>query len=147
MTPGMLIAILILVGLGMIAIGLWMLMRERKKNAVCSERVAAALLHYEQREESSTNEDGQYYTTTIYYPVFKYTTNDGEQVVRHSGSNKRRWKAGAQVNIFYNPVQPDMIRVPGDWGNYFGFAIAAILGLACLAAGIFAAAGVLEVNL
>jgi len=146
MTPGVIIAILILVGLGMIGIGLWMLLRERKKNAVCSEQVTAQLLHYDSREESSM-EDGQNVTTTIYYPVFQYMANGGEQIVRHSGSNKRRWKTGAQVHIFYNPEEPGMIRVPGDWGNYFGFAVATILGLACLAMGIFAAAGVLEINL
>lgn len=74
MTPSMLCAILIAVGLVLLAIGLWMLMKERKK-------------------------------------------------------------------------KPDMIRAPGEFGGFFGFTMATILGLACMAFGILAAVGVLEVNL
>jgi len=148
MTPGMLCAILIIAGLGMIALGLWMLQRQRKKKAACGEPVTAELLRYEQKADSDFDEDGNHYTTTIYYPVFKYMANGQEHTACAGfGTNKRRWKAGAQVGIFYNPEDPGMIRIPGEWGNAFGFAVATILGLALMATGILAAAGVLEINL
>jgi cbb3-type cytochrome oxidase subunit 3 len=147
MTPGMLVAILILIGLTLIGIGLWMLQKQRKKNAACSAPVTAELLRYEQNTESEI-EEGRIRHTTYYYPVFKYMANGEEHTASSSfGNNKRRWKTGAQVAIHYNPENLDMIRAPGEIGNYFGFVVSTILGLACMAFGILAAAGVLEVNL
>ena len=147
MTPGMLVAILIMIGLGLIGIGLWMLMKERKKKAACSAAVTAELVGYNKKTESEI-EEGKIQHTAYYYPVFRYTVGGEEYTAASSfGTNKRRWKVGAQVNIFYNPEDPGMARAPGEFGGYFGFAVATILGLACMAFGILAAVGVLEVNL
>lgn len=146
MTPGMLKAFLIVLGLGLIALGLWMLLRERKKKALCTEQTAAALLRYDERTESEM-EDGNVTYTTYYTPVFSYRVGGRAYTAASGfGVNRRRWKVGARVNIFYNPEDPEMIRAPGDFGNYFGFAMASILGLASLALGIAAAMGVLELN-
>jgi len=124
-----------------------MLQKQRKKKAVCSEPVTAELLRYDQNTESEI-EDGRIQHTTYYYPVFRYTVGGEKHIACSSfGTNKRRWKIGAQVGIFYNPEDPGMIRAPGEIGNYFGFAVSTILGLACMAFGILAAVGILEVNL
>ena len=144
MTPGMLIAILVLVGLGFMGIGVWMLLKERKKRAVCSAQVTAELLRYEKEKRTSIDNG----TTIYYFPVFRYMANGQEQTVRYStGSNRRKWKPGAQVSIRYNPDEPGIIKIPGDIGSYFGFAIAEILGLVCLVSGVLAALGVVEINL
>jgi len=140
----MLVAILILAGLGMIALGLWMLRKARRQKALCTAKATAELLRYEE-EETTSSEDGP---TTYYYPVFRYIVGGEEHTACSSAAtNRRKWKIGARVDILYNPEDPGMIRAPGEFGSYFGFAVAAVLGMACMAFGVLAAAGVLEVNL
>ena len=147
MTPELLITILIIIGLGLIAIGIWMLMRERKKKALCTAQTQAEVIRYDEKTERTT-EDGHVTTTTYYYPVYKYTVNGTEYIsVSTFGTNRRKWPVGTQLGIFYNEAQPDMMRSPGEHGGYFGFAIAAFLGLVCLLFAILAAAGVLEINM
>ena len=152
MTQELASVIVIVIGLAVTALGIWILIRKKRKDAVCTEEVTAELLHYETQEfgTSSTsdrrrNESGD---TTYYYPVFRYIANGEEKAVQSSsGRNSKRWKEGSQVPIRYNPEQPANLVIVGDKNYLFSFIIAELLGITSLVCGILGALGELDFNL
>jgi hypothetical protein len=56
-----------------------------------------------------------------YYPVVRYTTQDGKEIefTSSSGSNPASYEEGEKVNVMYNPKNPQEVSLPdffSQWG-------------------------------
>jgi LPXTG-motif cell wall-anchored protein len=85
--------------------------------------------------EARTDSDGD----TLFYPVFEFTTAEGEEIQfrSNSGSNPPSRDKGEKVEILYDPNQPQNARENSFSGLWMFSTILLVFG------GIFALAGVL----
>jgi hypothetical protein len=64
-----------------------------------------------------------------FFPVFSFTTKDGQEITITQQANRPRVKAGAQVEVMYDPGQPQNAKI-NAWVNFYLFpALAAAAGL------------------
>ncbi|HLP90335.1 MAG TPA: DUF3592 domain-containing protein [Nostocaceae cyanobacterium] len=70
---------------------------------------------------SSTKNSKTYYT---YYPLIKFTTKEGEptKFESSSGSNPPAYTKGQQIDILYNPQDPQSAMI-NSWWDIWGFSI------------------------
>ena len=148
MTPEILIAIIIIIGLAIMALGIAVLANKIRKDAVCTVEVMAELLQYEKQSAGSSGKGRNRITSYYYFPVFRYIANGEEKIVQSSsGRNSKRWQEGTQMQIRYNPEQPASLVIVGDMNYLISFIGLEILGIAGLVCGILAALGIIDFNI
>ncbi|MDX1672512.1 MAG: DUF3592 domain-containing protein [Balneolaceae bacterium] len=88
-------------------------------------------------EKSSTSDGTTSYT---YYPVVEYTPGDNENKITFEhdvGSNPPSYSVGEEVEVLYDPQDPDEAIIDAGIMNWFGAGIATILGLFFFMGGIY----------
>ncbi len=83
---------------------------------------------------------------TIYYPVFKYTAEDGQEVTAQGtvGSNPPGFSVGQQVPIYYIRFAPQRAKIAKLGDMFFAEFMLGFFGLLLLCVGILDLLGVLE---
>ncbi|MBD2441068.1 DUF3592 domain-containing protein [Nostoc sp. FACHB-110] len=67
-----------------------------------------------------TSRDSNGRRSTAYYPVVKFTPNSGDPVTfeANSGSNPPAHQRGQQIDILYNPQEPEAATI-NSWFNFW----------------------------
>ena len=107
------ILITALVGFGMLflLLGLFIKRKVSKKIAACTARTEAVVKEINREVNLSAGTDSYY----SWFPVFSYTVNGSEVIVRSTiGSQKKRFEVGQQVTLFYNPDKVYEYYVPQE---------------------------------
>lgn len=75
----------------------------------------------------------------MYYPVFRFTAQDGKEYrVKHNqGSNVSAWKRGEKVELIYLPEAPEKAFPNTTWGKYGASLVLGIVGIIFSVVGIF----------
>ncbi|WP_235526575.1 DUF3592 domain-containing protein [Nostoc piscinale] len=76
--------------------------RSFHKNSIPAQGTVVEVVKHKSRDSK-----GRY--STIYYPVIKFTANAGKVIEfeANSGSNPPAYSPGQQVEILYNPQEPE----------------------------------------
>lgn len=135
--------VIILIGLAIVLIGFWFYKRQQNLKSVCTMQTAGKVISIERRVEFNTETDSNGNTrkskSVTYYPVFQYIVN-GKSIEKKStvGTSRPRFTEGQDINISFNPNNPEQFYVAEDkaaerFGIYF-----MIFGVAVLILGIVA---------
>ena len=125
------IAARLLLALGAVCLllGAWLATKTMDFNET-AVRVNGTVVRY-----LETTEDGK----TIYRPMVRFTTTAGD-IVTFGGqlsSGSKRFEIGAEVPVVYPFGQPMQARISTFTDNWLGAAIAGVVGVIALIAGVF----------
>ncbi len=96
------------------------LLRDRKKRVVCSKTVVAVISEIEQQRSARFDKTDPE-LRNIYFPTFRYSV-DGK-IYTHKSEYPFKYdnkpKVGEEVTIMYNPLDPTSIITPAEssWSN------------------------------
>ncbi len=70
-------------------------------------------------------------------PVLHYTTESGESVTHFSNYCSSSYDLGQQLEIYYDPQNPDEVQIKGLFSQYFAVGMLAFFGLPMFALGLW----------
>ena len=106
------------------------------------EHVMASVMEVE-TEEKQSNDNGRYKTYMVYRPVVRFVTSDG-CVVHGYGVWRQKcdWDVGSEVDVWYDPNDPDVFRVAGEVRGSVMFSMMfGLVGFIAIACGLLSIFG------
>lgn len=109
----------------------WRKKNERNRRISASEKVFGQVIGYEERTSISREIEAQ---IPLQFPQLNFTTQNGQTVKTTSlyGKTTKSYKIGQQVEILYDPNNPQNAEIVGDYAPYFVHFGTIIIG-GCLA--------------
>ncbi len=126
---------LALFGIFVLAIGIFMLLKDNTLNKNCTAEAAAVVVDI--NEEWSADDTGGSYT---YFPVVEYQVEGETFRMRMSnGTASPEYKINDRVTILYNPDNAEEFIVKGDNSGKICGIVASIIGVFLTGIGLYAA--------
>jgi hypothetical protein len=121
----------ILFGIGFLGFGIFQFLKTRKlvKNGITMTAKVTDIL---QKESQSQDEDGYTTTSYSYYPVYEFTTKDGETHTVESKNGfafKNKFKVGDSVEVIYLEEKPQDATIKKGGNLWFLPVIMIIVGV------------------
>jgi len=93
-------------------VGLVILIKQLMERKNSTYRVKAQVIRYEEKIHHDTETAAR---SIVYYPVVKYYVNgQWYEVQKNSGSGRRPYALGQEIEIMCNPNNPEQFYLPGD---------------------------------
>ncbi|MBP5289418.1 MAG: DUF3592 domain-containing protein [Clostridia bacterium] len=117
----------LLVGVVMLAAGIFLLVRQNALSKVCTAPANAAVVDF--KEELGTDTEGV--SSYTYYPIVEFAVGDRTlQVTLDKGEGTPAYDVGEQLDILYDPSNPERVILKGDKSsNVLGLIFSVLGGL------------------